>query len=246
MRKVELINTNFLQCTCGFYARMGLPCKHVLRITNVLSETMCHIRWAKQYLFQFGKTEQVTNLLLQMQQHGQNNLVPITSSVQLPKADVYPSFLFDTSDDDGNAMLLLHRQSEPVTLHRSLSELSTSMVLSSQEESMLSHSTISIQEETVFSPRRRQIQHSLPSVVDDEGDYELSFDGTMKICKNLFNIVRDQPNGVAMLQQKLYNLYADIVQEISSRRPNPLQSDVVSTAIVRGRKKCHRIKSAGL
>jgi hypothetical protein len=120
------------------------------------------------------------------------------------------------------------------------------MVLPSQEESIMSHSTVGIQEETVFSPRRRQIQHSSPSVVDDEGDYELSFDGTMKICKNLFNIVRDQPNGVAMLQQKLYNLYADVVQEISSQRPNPLESDVISTAIDRGRKTCHRIRSAGL
>jgi len=49
-----------------------------------------------------------------------------------------------------------------------------------------------------------------------------------------------------MLQQKLYNLYADVVQEISSQRPNPLESDVISTAIDRGRKTCHRIRSAGL
>jgi len=68
----------------------------------------------------------------------------------------------------------------------------------------------------------------------------------MKICKNLFNIVQNQPNGVAMLEQKLYSLYSEVCRDIFSSRPMLLESNLVSTAVVRGKKKSTRIKSAGL
>lgn len=245
VRVVELIDDSFLQCSCVFFARMGLPCKHILRITNTVTATMCHIRWAKQFLFQFGNNDRVTDMLVKMQRIGQNNMVPVPSSLELPTTDSYPSFLFDTSTTDGDTMLFLHRHVVPVPMHQSLTNALTESLSVTDEDDTMGNSGFGIEEESVFSPNRRQLQ-TLPRNVADEDEYEISFDGTMKICMNLFNVVKHQPNGIAMLQRKLYNLYTEVCTEISSKRPQLPGSEMVSMAVVRGRKASTRVKSAGL
>ena len=245
VRVVELMDDSFLQCSCGFFARMGLPCKHILRITNTVTATMCHIRWAKQFMFQFGNNDRVTDILVTMQRIGLNNMLPVPSSLQLSTADTYPSFLFDTSITDGDTMLLLHRYVEPVTMHQILNNALTESLSVTDEEDTMGNSGFGIEEESVFSPNRRRLQ-TLPENAPDEDEYEISFDGTMKICKNLFDIVKHQPNGIAMLQRKLYDLYTEVCTEISSKRPQLPGTEMVSMAVVRGRKPSTRIKSAGL
>jgi hypothetical protein len=245
VRVVEFIDDSFLQCSCGFFARMGLPCKHILRITNTVTATMCHIRWAKQFMFQFGNNDRVTDILVTMQRIGLNNMVPVPSSLQLSTADTYPSFLFDTSITDGDTMLFLHRHVEPVPMHQSLNNALTESLSVTDEEDTMGNSGFGIEEESVFSPNRRRLQ-TLPENAPDEDEYEISFDGTMKICKNLFDIVKHQPNGIAMLQRKLYDLYTEVCTEISSKRPQLPGTEMVSMAVVRGRKPSTRIKSAGL
>ena len=245
VRVVELMDDSFLQCSCGFFARMGLPCKHILRITNTVTATMCHIRWAKQFLFQFGNNARVTDILVTMQQIGQNNMVPVPSSLQLPTADIYPSLLFDTSITDGDTMSFLHRHVEPVPMHQSLMNIMIESLSVADEDDTMANSGFGIEEESVFSPNRRRLQ-SLPENAPDEDEYEISFDGTMKICMNLINVVKHQPNGIAMLQRKLYDLYTEVCTEISSKRPQLPGTEMVSMAVVRGRKPSTRIKSAGL
>jgi hypothetical protein len=245
VRVVELMDDSFLQCSCVFFARMGLPCKHILRITNTVTATMCHIRWAKQFLFQFGNNARVTDILVTMQRIGQNNMVPVPSSLQLPTADIYPSLLFDTSITDGDTMSFLHRHVEPVPMHQSLMNIMIESLSVADEDDTMANSGFGIEEESVFSPNRRRLQN-LPEYAPDEDDYEISFDGTMKICTNLFNVVKHQPNGIAMLHRKLYDLYTEVCAEISSKRPQLPGSEMVSMTVVRGRKPSTRIKSAGL
>ena len=245
VRVVEFIDDSFLQCSCGFFARMGLPCKHILRITNTVTATMCHIRWAKQFMFQFGNNDRVTDILVTMQQIGLNNMVPVPSSLQLSTADTYPSFLFDTSITDGDTMLFLHRHVEPVPMHQSLNNALTESLSVTDEEDTMGNSGFGIEKESVFSPNRRRLQ-TLPENAPDEDEYEISFDGTMKICTNLFNVVKHQPNGIAMPHRKLYDLYTEVCTEISSKRPQLPGTEMVSMAVVRGRKPSTRIKSAGL
>jgi hypothetical protein len=206
---------------------------------------MCHIRLAKQFLFQFGNNDRVTDMLLKMQQIGQNNMVPVLSSLELPTTDSYPSFLFDTSSTEGDTVLFLHRYVEPVPMHQSLTTALIESLSVTEEDDAMSNSGFGMEEESVFSPKRRQLQTSTRNAADDD-EYEISFDGTMKICMNLFNKVKHQPNGIAMLQRKLYNLYAEVCTEISSKRPQLPGSEMVSMAVVRGRKASTRIKSAGL
>ena len=245
VRVVELMDDSFLQCSCGFFARMGLPCKHILRITNTVTATMCHIRWAKQFLFQFGNNARVTDILVTMQRIGQNNMVPVPSSLQLPTADIYPSLLFDTSITDGDTMSFLHRHVEPVPMHQSLTNALTESLSVTDEDDTIGNSGFGVEEESVFSPNRRQLQ-TVPRNAADEDEYEISFDVTMKICMNLINVVKHQPNGIAMLQRKLYDLYTEVCTEISSKRPQLPDSEMVSMTVVRGRKPSTRIRSAGL
>ena len=244
VRVVEVTQDSFLQCSCGFFARMGLPCKHILRITNTVTATMCHVRWAKQYLFQFGKNERITQMLIDMQRVGQGNFVPIPLSVELPTHETYPAFLFDTSSAEGNTMLLLHQQVVPVRMHHSVNTDLTGLLSPCNDESVIDDAS-GIQEEVLLSPQCLRLPHSTRTELYDE-DYEINYDGTMKICRSLFNIVRNQPNGISMLQQKLYKLHSDICCEIANKQPMLQTSDIVSTAVIRGRKTNSRIKSAGL
>ena len=46
---------------------MGLPCCHILRVTNELNASMCHIRWWEDYISFFDKRPDVTNVLLSLQ-----------------------------------------------------------------------------------------------------------------------------------------------------------------------------------
>jgi hypothetical protein len=245
VRVVELINAAFLQCSCGYFARMGLPCKHILRITNTVSATMCHIRWAKQYLFQFGKNDYVTDLLLTMQKVGQNNMVPLPSSLNLPSSTHYPSFLYDTTKEAAETMLLLHRHVRPVpTCYHLAKELAVVVDESEQDDAITNG--FGVQEETVLSPARRHMRCTSPDDNDDMADYEITFDGTMKICKTLFNVYKNQPNGIATLQQKLYSLYSEVCAEITSRRPISPSTHIASSTVVCSKRKTARLKSAGL
>jgi hypothetical protein len=245
VRVVEVTQDMFLQCSCGFFARMGLPCKHILRITNTVTATMCHVRWAKQFLFQFGNNERVTQMLIEMQRVGQGNLVPIPLSVELPTLDSYPAFLYDTSSTEGNTMLFLHQQVVPVAMHHSVNMELSRLLPASNDESGIDDTASGIQEEVLFSPQRLRLPNTTTTELYDE-EYEINFDGTMKICKNLFNMVRNQPNGISMLQQKLYKLYSEVSSEITTKQSMLPTSDIVSTAVIRGRQTSTRIRSAGL
>lgn len=246
VRVVEVVNVNNLQCSCVFFARMGLPCKHILRVTNTVTATMCHIRWAKQYLFQFGAHDHVTAMLVKMQRVGQSNAVPMPSSLQLSTYDRYPTFLHETSTEDGDTMLSLHRHTTPVPISYSLSTTFAENSFATAEKDTLTNTNVGMHEEIGFSPARVRMLSSSVDAVDDIDDYDITYDGTMKLCKSLFNIYKNQPNGVATLQQKLYNLYSEVCADIASKKPASITSNVVSTIVVCGRKKSTRIRSAGL
>jgi len=74
-------------------------------------------------------------------------------------------------------------------------------------------------EEIGFSPARVRMLSSSVDAVDDIVDYDITYDGSMKLCKSLFNIYKNQPNGVATLQQKLYSLYSEVCADIASKKP---------------------------
>jgi hypothetical protein len=130
-------------------------------------------------------------------------------------------------------------------MHQSVTNALTESLSVTDEDDTIGNSGFGVEEESVFSPNRRQLQ-TVPRNAADEDEYEISFDVTMKICMNLINVVKHQPNGIAMLQRKLYDLYTEVCTEISSKRPQLPDSEMVSMTVVRGRKPSTRIRSAGL
>ncbi len=47
-------NQHFLKCDCLHYERCGIPCTHIIKITNEIDETMITVQHQKVYSVQFG------------------------------------------------------------------------------------------------------------------------------------------------------------------------------------------------
>ena len=53
--KVKLqANLHFLKCDCLHYERCGIPCTHIMKITNEIDETMITVQHWKVYSVHFG------------------------------------------------------------------------------------------------------------------------------------------------------------------------------------------------
>ncbi len=53
--KVKLqANQHFLKCDCLHYERCGIPCTHLMKITNEIDETMITVQHQKMYSVHFG------------------------------------------------------------------------------------------------------------------------------------------------------------------------------------------------
>jgi hypothetical protein len=53
--KVKLqANQHFLKCDCLHYERCGIPCTHIMKITDEIDETMITVQHQKMYSIHFG------------------------------------------------------------------------------------------------------------------------------------------------------------------------------------------------
>ena len=56
----------FLKCNCLHYERCGIPCSHILRITNEVEETMIKIQHLKVYQVHYGSPNcEISSKLMQ-------------------------------------------------------------------------------------------------------------------------------------------------------------------------------------
>jgi hypothetical protein len=66
--KVEVTlqaNQHFLKCDCLHYKRCGIPCTHIMKITDEIDETMITVQYQKVYSIHFGLPDsQVSNQLM--------------------------------------------------------------------------------------------------------------------------------------------------------------------------------------
>ena len=85
--RVSLIkkNTqNFLKCDCLHYERCGIPCNHILQITDKIEDNMVKIQHWKVYNTHFGDDSTLGTRLMDaqsLQQNNESNGVPITTSL---------------------------------------------------------------------------------------------------------------------------------------------------------------------
>ena len=70
VRTLDLRNTNdlhFVQCDCGFYNRIGIPCVHMFALVGQMSCNMFHIRHFKMYNALYADGSQIGQMLLNAQ-----------------------------------------------------------------------------------------------------------------------------------------------------------------------------------
>ena len=85
--RVSLTKKNtqqFMQCDCLQYERYGIPCQHILRITNKIEDSMIKIQHWKVYGTHFGDDSELSAKLMEsrsIQQNNESNGVPITAAL---------------------------------------------------------------------------------------------------------------------------------------------------------------------
>ena len=85
--RVSLMKKNsqhYLQCDCLHYERYGIPCQHILRITNKIEDNMVKIQHWKVYGTHFGDDSELSAKLIEsrsMQQNNESCGVPITMTL---------------------------------------------------------------------------------------------------------------------------------------------------------------------
>jgi hypothetical protein len=69
VRVIQLINNECLHCSCCYFQRMLLPCSHILKLSQKIMATMCHLRWHKCYMFLFQCNSEVTDTMSKLRDH---------------------------------------------------------------------------------------------------------------------------------------------------------------------------------
>ncbi|MGH7974373.1 MAG: SWIM zinc finger family protein [bacterium] len=57
---MTILDGKYLRCSCGFFSRMELPCRHVLRVTDKVSPSMCGLKWWMKFHYLYLKNDHVT------------------------------------------------------------------------------------------------------------------------------------------------------------------------------------------
>ena len=92
-RRIQIIHwdehTNCLLCSCGYFNRIGLPCRHIFHITGKICITDVAIRWHKSYNYHFGKIARYTQKVAEIQQFSKVFGVPFTAPIPTITSPVY-------------------------------------------------------------------------------------------------------------------------------------------------------------
>jgi hypothetical protein len=62
LRVVRYHQGGYLYCSCCHYERVGLPCAHILRVTDKLDISMCDVRWWKSYSYFHGRHNELSKV----------------------------------------------------------------------------------------------------------------------------------------------------------------------------------------
>ena len=202
VREVEVINSTLMQYTMWMFCTMGLPCKHMLCITNVVRKSMCNVRWARQYLFQFASYKVIAANAMTWENESASNTFICTTTQLSP---VYPSLFLTHLMPKGTQCC--YCISSPNLLH-SITVFPIWHVVwlkCRKKEVAFTQPTVDVQEEIILSPRCLQLPFSSPLSDAEDEEYDISFDGTMKICKKIFNIVRNHNKSYMSYTLKLHH-----------------------------------------
>jgi len=235
VRVIHLINSEYLHCSCCYFQRMLLPCSHILKLSQEVMATMCHLRWHKCYMFLFQRNSEVTDTMSKIRDHECIG-VPIRNtsffeSVATSNSISFPVPLYDCDVKAMQEIIQLHIKTNTDNLqHNQVGDADVNDLQSV-------HEATSINTEVVFSPTR-----ILLGSKQNEKQKELNYSETLKIFNVVFNLMESKPNGINEMQHTLWSLYHDTIKE-SSVTP---KGTIVSLPVVCNNGKTKRKRTAGV
>ena len=81
--RIITITNKIARCSCGFYARHRLPCRHLLHILDEMHVTYCGIRWMNLYATYYGTESSISKKLEEIQSSEDDGLRLTNETVQL-------------------------------------------------------------------------------------------------------------------------------------------------------------------
>jgi hypothetical protein len=191
---------------------------------------------------------------------------------ELDEGNAFPKYLYGTTSQEGETMTWLHAHQCPVPSHLPVnitepacsSDAASVSATAAPNKSAYCYARLT--EECYMSPDTtccnddvhldqggipsEQLGFNLIETNDIRNGYDISYEGTMKLCKMMFNLVKSQKDGIEHLQDRLYKVYEEILLEVGAgthvNNSSQQNSNIVSLPVVRGMRKSCRVKSAGL
>jgi hypothetical protein len=80
---------NVLICYCGYFHRIGLPCRHLFHLKANISLTDCDIQWYKSYTYHFVRIPRYTQKVCQIINRAKVVGVPFVASPPTIVSAVY-------------------------------------------------------------------------------------------------------------------------------------------------------------
>jgi hypothetical protein len=66
---IQLINNEYFHRICCYFHCMLLPCSHILKLSQDIMATMCHLRWHKCYMFLYQCSCEVSETMSKLFDH---------------------------------------------------------------------------------------------------------------------------------------------------------------------------------
>jgi hypothetical protein len=90
---------------------MGLPCSHILCITDYLDLSMCDLRWWKNYLYHYGRTDKLSNVF----DKALKEVLPgVPWKKKANNQAIFPVVASGTTEDQVSDMLYLYENRDKV------------------------------------------------------------------------------------------------------------------------------------
>ena len=196
-----------LICNCGYFHRIGLPCRHLFHVKGNICLTDCDIRWYRSYNYHFGRIPQYTQQVVQILNRVKEVGVPFVASPLTISRPVYTnctdSFYFDW----------IMTAPSPVMMDECFPERLEDYSPGQFEFDFLNDGAVSGEYSSLFSPQQSVTEYAsaiqlatTPQAMHNPYRYHL------EAYKHLINFAESGPDASKLLGELLNKNLADMVE----------------------------------
>jgi hypothetical protein len=219
--RIITITNQIARCSCGFYARYRLPCRHLLHILDEMRATYCGIRWMNLYATYYGTDNSIAKKLEEIQSSEDDGLritnetvqMPLNNKLQLPK---------------------IHRSFKPVDLDFFLDIFGKTVTTADlRAGNLISNNTFDVGEEHNNDIGLMTFGMLSQSVVEERTGLSTAkrfYAEASKITKELANVLEGYESEENVFLQKLEHLLMEGKQVIMEKLPKNPSNTITDNA----------------